>query len=157
MVVSLSEFEVVGIELSANLKQIEEQQLAKQAYDSLLSRASEIEGRIGETVYLIQIYPNEPDFNPMVDAFTQVIGYQVSTAATVPNGMVAHQVPSSDYAQFLHKGLESELGRTYDYLYGQWLPQSGRQFGGYDFEVWDDRYQPERPENEIEVYVALKS
>ncbi|ARU62992.1 hypothetical protein CBW65_19900 [Tumebacillus avium] len=156
VVARLSEFQVVGITITANLKEIEGQQLVKKAHEQMLSRKGEIEGRIGEEVYLIQIYPDKSDFNAMFDAFKLVIGYKVSTAANTPTGMVAHQVPGNEYAQFLHKGLESELGRTYDFIYSQWLPQSGRQFGGYDFEVWDDRYQPESSENEIEVYVAMK-
>lgn len=156
VVVKLSEFQVVGIAITANLKEIEEQQLAKKTYKELLSRAEEIEGRTGEEVYLVQIYPNKPDFNAMVDAFTLILGFKVSTATTAPDGMVAHRVPGNEYVQFLHKGMEAELGRTYDFIYSQWLPQSGRQFGGYDFEVWDDRYQPESSDNEIEVYVALK-
>lgn len=156
VVVTLPDFQVVGLSFSTNLKEFEDHQLGQKAYHELLSRAEEMQGKVGDEVYLLQVYPNKPGFNPMVDAFTQIIGYKVSNEASVPSGMMKHAVPANDYVKYTHKGLESELVGTYDYLYGQWLPRSGRHFAGYDFEIWDDRYKPTCPENEIDVHVAVR-
>ncbi|MBL0385128.1 AraC family transcriptional regulator [Tumebacillus sp. ITR2] len=156
VVVKVPDFQVVGFSFSTNLKEFVDHQLGQKAYQELLSRAGEMPDKVGNEVYLIQVYPTKPGFNAMVDVFTQIIGYKVSNEARVPSGMMKHEVPANEYAKYTHKGLESELVGTYDYLYGKWLPQSGRQFAGYDFEIWDDRYKPESPENEIDVHVAVK-
>jgi AraC family transcriptional regulator len=33
---------------------------------------------------------------------------------------------------------------------------TGNEPKNYDFEIWDERYQPESPDNEIDLYIALK-
>jgi AraC family transcriptional regulator len=71
--------------------------------------------------------------------------------------MIHHEVQASEYVVCTHKGLESDIHLTYDYLYGPWSELSERTFADYDFEVWDDRYNPESPDNEIDIYVALSN
>ncbi|MFC5406446.1 GyrI-like domain-containing protein [Cohnella soli] len=153
--VKLPAFTVVGLRIEANLDELESG-IGKNAYDSLISRKDEIPFKMNENVILMQIYPMKPEFNPRVDRFTQIFCYEISEDDAVPSDMVSHQVPESKYATYTHKGLESELGRSYDYLYGQWIREHGQEPKGYDFEVWDERYKPESPDNEIDMYVALK-
>lgn len=105
---------------------------------------------------MIQLYPGKQNFNPEIDPFTQIICFQVSTIENIPDGMISFTVPANNYAKYTHKGLESELGHTYDYLYGLWLAQSGNQCADYDFEYWDERYKPDSPDNEIDVHIALR-
>jgi len=152
--VKLPAFSVVGFKIEANLEELESG-LGKNAYDSLLLRKEEILFKKNENVILMQIYPMEPGFNPRIDRFTQIFCYEVNEGDTIPPEMVSHQVSESKYVTYTHKGLESELGRSYDYLYGQWMREHGREPKGYDFEVWDKRYKPESPDNEIDMYVAF--
>lgn len=154
-VIALSEFSVVGLKIEANLDEIETG-LGKQTFQSLLTRKDEIKLKKNENVILLQIYPMKPGFNPRVDRFTQIFGYEISGAEEVPAGMIHHKVPESKYVKYTHKGLESELGRSYDYVYGQWMRETGNVPKAYDFEIWDERYKPESTENEIDMYVALQ-
>ncbi|MFS0727663.1 GyrI-like domain-containing protein [Paenibacillus sp. 1P07SE] len=153
--VKLPEFSVIGIRIEANLDELDAG-LGKQTYDSFISRKDEILFKKNENVILIQMYPMRPGFNPRIDRFTQIFCYEVKGVDVVPSGMVNHQVPESKYVTFTHKGLESELGRSYDYLYGQWMSEHGHVPKGYDFEIWDERYKPESSDNEIDMYVALR-
>ncbi|TVY10884.1 GyrI-like domain-containing protein [Paenibacillus cremeus] len=155
MVVTLPSFTVVGISYEANLNEIIEQQLGKSAHRTLQDRTGELPSRLNDHVYLIQVYPKKKGFNPHVDAFTQVIGYVVPEGTTPPEGMSARTLPEKQYVKMTHSGLESELGRTYDLLYGPWMQQSERCPDGFDFEIWDERYKPEQANNEIDVFVAL--
>ncbi|TJY43857.1 AraC family transcriptional regulator [Cohnella pontilimi] len=153
--VKLPAFTIVGFRIEANLDELESG-IGKKTYDSLLSRKDEILLKKNENVILMQIYPMKPGFNPRIDRFTQLFCYEVNESDAVPSGMVSHQVSESKYVSYTHKGLESELGRSYDYLYGQWMRKHGHAPKGYDFEVWDERYNPESAENEIDMYVALR-
>jgi AraC family transcriptional regulator len=65
-VVELESFEVVGVRFEANLEEIRDSDLGKKAYDSVISRAAEVDGRVSDDVYLIQIYPMKDNFNPNV-------------------------------------------------------------------------------------------
>lgn len=155
-VVSLPEFKVMGIRIEANLDELESG-VGKQTYESLLSRKDEIVHKKNDNVILMQMYPMKPDFNPRVDRFTQLFCYEVTNQEDdVPDGMIKHQVAGSDYVTYTHKGLESELSRSYDYVYGQWMHEYGKEPKGFDYEIWDERYNPDSPDNEIDMYVAIK-
>ncbi|MGP4073714.1 GyrI-like domain-containing protein [Piscibacillus sp. B03] len=155
-IVTIEPFVVVGYQYQANLKEIEEKGLGKKSLKRLKENISLVKNKKGDEVYLVQIYEMKPDFNPNVDRFTQLIGYKVLKAEDVPQGMSNHIVKGKKYVTATHKGLESEIHQTYDYLYGKWLNENPYNPLGYDFEVWDERYKPEEKNNEIDVYVALK-
>ncbi|MDL4842419.1 GyrI-like domain-containing protein [Aquibacillus rhizosphaerae] len=155
-VVKRDAFTIVGYQIQANLKEIAEQQLGKRALDSLKEDGNLIHNKVTDHLYLVQIYPLKRGFDPNVDKFTQVIGYQVSDVDEIPKGMHTHHVPDSSYVTATHKGLESELDRTYDFLCGKWLKENPYDHAGYDFEIWDDRYKPDQADNEIDVFVAIR-
>jgi predicted transcriptional regulator YdeE len=148
-------FTVVGVTYEATLPQVIEQDLGKNAYNTVLARREDFEGRELDAVILVQVYPMKPGFNPHVDPFTQLIGYRVADGSPVPEGMVARVFPECEYVMCTHRGPESELGATYDKLYGKWMHEHGRRPAGFDFEVWDERFQPEEPNSEIDLFVAL--
>ncbi|RCW49149.1 GyrI-like domain-containing protein [Paenibacillus prosopidis] len=154
-VVKIPPISIVGVTYDANLTEIEQQQLGAAALEKVRAYKERIPTRLSDDVHLIQVYPMKPNFNPHVDVFTQIIGYLVPEATTPPEELVLRSFPEREYVKATHKGLESELGRTYDLLYGQWMQDNGRQPAGYDFEVWGERYKPDQQDNEIDVHVAL--
>ena len=154
-VVSLPLFHVVGYRFEASILEFESD-LGKKAYHSLMERKVEIQHRKNEEVILIQIYPKESDFNPQVDKFTTILCYEVSKQGDVPSSMISHTINESKYVTYTHKGPESQLSKSYDYVYGQWIRETGNEPKYYDFEIWDERYKPESPDNEIDLFIALK-
>ncbi|MFC0211305.1 GyrI-like domain-containing protein [Paenibacillus chartarius] len=155
-VVELPAMTVIGVSFDANLKQIAEEELGKKAYEDLTARQASIAGKADGHVRLVQTYPMKPGFNPNVDPFNQLIGYVVEREDTpVPERMTKRTLPAGEYVRMTHRGRESELGRTYDELYGRWMREHGRRPAGHDFEIWDERYRPDQEDNEIDVYVAL--
>lgn len=155
-IVEIPAFTVIGVSYDANLQQITDSNIGKNAYQTLISRKDEIGPRLSEHVHLVQIYPMKENFNPHVDAFTQILSFEVPEGTAPPEGMIVHNLPARTYVTVTHKGLESELGRTYDLLYNDWMRQNCRHPDGFDFEVWDERYKPDQEDNEIDVYIALK-
>ncbi|GGF80784.1 hypothetical protein GCM10010912_27400 [Paenibacillus albidus] len=154
-VITLPPFYVVGYKIEADVKEFESG-LGKNTYHSLVEGKDKILNKKNENVILMQIYPMKPDFNPQVDSFTHILCYEVSHHGDIPLNMVSHAVTESKYVTYTHKGLESELSRSYDYLYGQWIIETGNEPKDYDFEIWDERYKPESLDNEIDLFIALK-
>ncbi|MGY3714939.1 GyrI-like domain-containing protein [Sutcliffiella cohnii] len=155
-VITIEPFTVVGYQYQANLKEIEEQGLGKKTLKRLKENMDLVKNRIGDEVYMIQTYEMKPDFNPNVDRFIQLIGYKVSKAHDVPEGMTDHTVQGNKYVTATHTGLESNIHQIYDYINEKWLAENPYTFAGYDFEVWDEQYKPDELDNEIDVYFALK-
>ncbi|MGF7035093.1 putative transcriptional regulator YdeE [Paenibacillus mucilaginosus] len=153
--VTLPSFTIAGISFEANLKQISEEGLGRKAYETMLSRREELADLHSPYPHLVQVYPMKPGFNPHVDAFRQIIGFLVPEGTEPPEGISVHTLPAREYVKAAHRGPEAELGSTYDALYGDWMRKNNRCPDGFDFEVWDERYRPDREDNEIDVYIAL--
>ncbi|MCG7382403.1 GyrI-like domain-containing protein [Paenibacillus sp. ACRRY] len=154
-VISLPAFQVVGYQIEATVETFESGH-GKRVYQELVGRKDEIHNRKNHNVILMQIYPLHCEFNPKVDDFVHLLCYEVHSADDIPVGMMSHAVSANPYVTYTHKGPESELSLAYDYLYGQWMSESGNEPKDYDFEIWDERYQPDSPDNEITLFVALK-
>ncbi|WP_260986503.1 GyrI-like domain-containing protein [Paenibacillus xylanexedens] len=154
-VITLPAFHIVGYSIEATVEEFESG-LGKSHYHKLVERKDEIQYRKNDNVMLMQMYPINEDFNAKTDKFTHLLGYEVTSLENVPSEMISHEVPESQYVTYTHRGVESEIGDTYDYVYRQWVCENGHEPKDYDFEIWDERYQPESPNNEIDIYVALQ-
>lgn len=146
----------MGYHFEANLREIEEGNLDKKTLAKLQEHADLFENKQGNHVYLVQIYPMKENFNALEDRFTQIIGYEVSEPSNVPEGAILHTLEENFYVKYTHRGLESDLYKTYDFLYGKWIVDNGYVTIGYDAELWDERYKPYDPNNEIDLFVAVK-
>lgn len=149
-------FEIVGLSVETTLRQMQEQQTVKRTEEAFLNRISEVEQRIGTETYLIEVYPVQGEGFNEDTPYTAIVGVQVKPGAPVPAGMIRHTVPASTCVKVTYRGPESELGETYGYLYGSFLEEAGRYPNGFNFERWDDRYKPGSPDNEVEIYIAVK-
>ena len=146
---------IVGLSIVTTLKETSEQGTVKQMYDTVVARGAEIPNRVGTALLLVQLYPMDREFNDQVP-YTVIVGAPVENLDRIPPGMIGHTVPDGDYAMVTHVGPDSGLGDTYQYLYGPGLNALGRQPAGHDFEVWDERYMPERADNALDIYAALE-
>ncbi|WP_180967004.1 AraC family transcriptional regulator [Cohaesibacter celericrescens] len=54
-------------------------------------------------------------------------GVSVSPDATVCDPLALRDIQAGDYATVMLKGPYDQIAPTYDWFYGQWLPQSGRE------------------------------
>jgi AraC family transcriptional regulator len=75
----------------------------------------------------------------------------------VPEGAKLQQVPAGDYAVFTHRGPVKDLAHTKNYIYGSWLPKSGRtRTDGPQFSLYSDDHDPRSASAEIYLYIPLE-
>lgn len=90
-------------------------------------------------------------------SFEYVAGFPVTKVEDVPEGFVVRDVPKYTYAVFAHKGDLSSLGKTYEYIYECWLPQSGYQLADrIDFEYYNEEFKNFAPDSVFYIYVPIK-
>lgn len=91
-------------------------------------------------------------------AFEYVAAAPVSKVDNLPQGMVVRLVPAQEYAVFVHVGALDTLGKTYDYIYNGWLPQSGFDYvsSSHDFELYNDDFKMGDPDSKFYIYVPVK-
>lgn len=155
-IIKINAFHVMGYHYEANLREIEEGGLCKKTLAKLKENATLFDHKRGEHVYLVQIYPKKENFNAFEDKFTQIIGYEVTEPSNIPDGATLHTLEENFYVKYSHRGLESDLYKTYDFIYGKWIKDHGYVPIGYDAELWDERYKPDDQNNEIDLFVAVK-
>lgn len=82
----------------------------------------------------------------------------VSKAESIPEGMISYKIPASKYAVFTHSGPISTIQNTVKYIWGTWVPKHSdiHKKDAPDFELYDERFDVERLDGEVDIYVAVK-
>lgn len=87
--------------------------------------------------------------------FRYVAGLE-STARQIPEGMDFVDLPATRYAVFQHVGDLAELRRTVYTIWNKSLPDAGLEpTGRPDFEVYDHRFNPEKPDSIVEIWIPV--
>jgi len=102
------------------------------------------------------------DYDPTTGAMTYMMGEVVTSAAEVPEGMQAFEIPAITFAVFpvrpkVRAGWPLAIANAKGYAYTSWLPRSGYEPAGVidDFEYHDERSERKR-DPEIDLYVAVR-
>lgn len=90
--------------------------------------------------------------------FSEVVGVEVTSFATVDKPFVTKVIPKGRYAVFSHTGSLSQLSQTVDYIWGTWLLSTKEEVDDREtFEVYDDRFLGyDHPDTQIDIYIAIK-
>ena len=101
-------------------------------------------------------------YDKTTGAMTYVMGDMVTSAASVPEGMLAFEIPTIKYAVFPVRpksalGWGMAIANAKGYAYTEWMPASGYEPAGVidDFEYHDERSARKR-NPEVDLYLAIK-
>lgn len=126
---------------------------------TFMPRRDEIKNTVGNDLISMQIYDpsfNIKDFNLQTE-FTKWAVREVSSAEEVPEGMQEFDLPGGLYAVFLHKGPASAGSKTFQYIFGTWLPGSGYVPDNRPhFEILGEKYKNEDPSSEEEIWIPVR-
>ena len=155
-IVEQTEFTVIGISIrTSNAKEISGKGVIAQQWDRFMKEGllSGIPNKVDSNI--LAVYTDyESDANGV---YTHIIGARVSSAADVPPGMVAKQVPAGKYAVFIsEKGFVGKVvPQTWSRIWA--TPRSslgGNRAYRADFELYDQRAAD--PHNaEVDIYVGI--
>lgn len=89
---------------------------------------------------------------------SEVIGLEVTCYDNLPDGIVAKTIPAGKYAVFTHRGLISEIRKTYEYIWGTWVLLTKEVLDKRgDFELYDKRFLGrDNEQSEMDIYIPLK-
>lgn len=126
---------------------------------SFMPRRKEISNTIDKELYSMQIYPrifNFQNFNPN-DIFTKWAAIEVSNFEEIPEEMSSYTLNGGLYAVFTHRGSSLDFQRTFQYIFGEWLPNSDYTVDDREhFELLGEKYKNESPDSEEEVWIPIK-
>lgn len=126
---------------------------------SFMPRRKEITNNIGSELYSMQIYNGVFDFqnfNPN-DNFTKWAAVEVTDFEQIPEDMESYMLKGGLYAVFTHKGSSLDFQRTFQYIFGVWLPNSEYKVDDREhFELLGEKYKNESPDSEEEIWIPIK-
>ncbi|MFD1019181.1 GyrI-like domain-containing protein [Thalassobacillus hwangdonensis] len=75
----------------------------------------------------------------------------------IPKGMIQKEVPGGLYVMATHRGESRRMLETFDYLYFEWMAESGyRPLAQASFEMYDERFLgPDNPDSKIDLYIPV--
>jgi AraC family transcriptional regulator len=121
-----------------------------QLWQELGPRVEEIKNMVGAQV----AYGICANTDMATGEFDYIAGFEVSSAEALPEGMVSFEVPGGRYALFTTT--LPKIGETFHNAYQAWLPQAGYQpTGGPEFELYDERFDPQDPDSTFELYIPI--
>ncbi|MCU6792293.1 GyrI-like domain-containing protein [Paenibacillus sp. WQ 127069] len=147
--VEKEEIKLVGFSITESLNNVLETKIVRTLREDLTNRMIEIENRKGPGVFLIQIYPHDGQWTPHVP-FQHVVAFEVTSYGEIPTGMITHTVSPGQFIKIIHKGAESQIGTTYDFI--------NKTYGvrPIDIEYWNDIHTLENQNGEIDIYIPTK-
>jgi AraC family transcriptional regulator len=81
---------------------------------------------------------------------------EVTRVSSLPEGMLALEVPRGTYARFEHRGPAQRVDHTVNYAYAAWLPQSAyRHSYAPDLEIYGAAYHPTREDSVFHYAIPI--
>jgi AraC family transcriptional regulator len=129
-------------------------------FRSFMPHRAKIENTVGTEVYAVNVFPPGTTQASITGAtiFEKQAAIEVSATGNLPEGMEHFVLPGGLYAVFIHKGPAAAFAKTFGYIFGTWLPESGYQFDANRprFEKITPGYKPDDPEAEEEIWIPIQ-
>lgn len=111
---------------------------------------------VGNRLYGIY-YPGEKYDPATMHGYNYFVGMEVKDKVDLPEDLQLHKVPGGNYAVFEYLGPVKEIGRAYEYIYGEWLTTTGYKPASLEmFEAYDDRFDEDSPESVVEIWIPVQ-
>ncbi|WP_246120436.1 GyrI-like domain-containing protein [Cohnella terricola] len=146
--IELNEKKLVGYTVTASLNRDLEEGLVLQLRQSLLEKRHKIANQLdSEEMFLVQVYTDEEWTRDV--PFESIVAIEVSDHADIPEDFIRYTIPSGCYFLITHRGPESEIGATYDFIREQGIGSTRAM----DVEHWVNVSNLDRAESKINIYI----
>jgi AraC family transcriptional regulator len=151
----LTEKKILGLRLKMTLSDNKTGELWK----SFMQRRNEIKNNLTTDLFSIQVYAQPSDleeYNPNIP-FEKWAAVEVHDFDTVPDGMETFTLTDGQYAVFVHKGAAITGAKTFQYIFGTWLPGSEYTLDNRPhFEILGEKYKNDSPDSEEEIWIPVR-
>jgi AraC family transcriptional regulator len=151
----LPEKKLIGKRISMSLADNKTHELWK----GFMPRRKEIQNTVTTDLISMQVYDASHDFkhfNPH-KIFEKWAAVEVADFSIIPEGMESYTLPGGLYAVFIHNGAAHTFPKTFQYIFGTWLPASDYLLDNRPhFELLGEKYKNDHPDSEEEVWIPVR-
>lgn len=151
--VYLDEIHLAGIMFYHNFK-IDKNDFSDQ-WSNLMNHLDMIPSRHEQSsFYQMQIWFEDQK----KDAMYFYVGTGIKGLVDLPMQMNYKKIPPGKFIRFYHKGVANTIGKTYQYIYEEWLPSTNYKLPySFNFEYYGPENQgPYNPESITEIYIPVE-
>jgi predicted transcriptional regulator YdeE len=141
-IVRLPAFSVIGIRIEADWDGL--WTVMPDTCHVLYSRCHEIPDRVDGLLMDIALEKRG-------NRYVQLIGAEVSTVETVPDGMESVEIPAQTYVHYRHEGDLPEIATSFDRIY-EWGSQTDVNVDDFKLDIG---YSPDDASNPHDLYVRI--
>jgi AraC family transcriptional regulator len=133
------------------------QDLTGMLWGSFMPHRMKIQNKLDNNLYSMQIFNSPPSFLEDVE-FVKWAAVEVTDFEVIPEGMEAYELGGGLYAVFQHIGPASAFQKIVNYIFQEWLPNSGYALDDREhFELLGEKYKNNDPESEEEIWIPIKA
>ncbi|MBI5538765.1 MAG: GyrI-like domain-containing protein [Bacteroidia bacterium] len=128
-------------------------------WSGFMPRRKEIKNNVNNELISMQVYDKSFDFTnfDIHKQFEKWAAIEVSEFNIIPDKMETYALPGGLYAVFIHKGAANTGPKTFQYIFGTWLPNSEYILDNRPhFEILGEKYKNEDPDSEEEIWIPIK-
>ncbi len=132
---------------------------AFELWSSFRPRVREIRDRKDDRFYSVQHFSRDFSLSTFTGdtRFDKWAAVEVTACREVPPAMETLTLPGGTYAVFIHRGPARDFHRTFQYIFGHWLPYSGYRLDARpQFEIMEADYRPDDPGAREEVWIPVR-
>lgn len=129
-------------------------------WQSFMSNKKDINNSLATDLFSMQVFDASLDFKDFNQdtEFEKWAAVEVQDFNIIPNDMEPYTLPGGLYAVFVHKGAASAGHKTFQYIFGIWLPKSEYVLDNRPhFELLGEKYKNENPDSEEEVWIPVRA
>lgn len=131
--------------------------LIPKLWDEYLPRRHEITKALNSTDLGICICIEEEKEKNHPDECFYMACTEIKDIQEPPIGMTVMTIPEGNYAVFTHKGEVDKINLTMNYIFGSWLPKSGKKLrDAPDIEIYDERFKPDSEDSMLDIYIPIQ-
>jgi len=154
-IVEFEEMTVVGMQSLVSMKH----NIIHELWTRFMESGQEIENPAIEGVYfgISWGYKHIGEDEKKEMQFFHLVGAPVTSFEILPEGFTYKRIPAQQYAKFVHRGPLTDLTKTYDHIFIEWLPGSEYLYDEekFDIEWYDERFKYGEEDSELDIYVPV--
>ncbi|MGB5376853.1 GyrI-like domain-containing protein [Muriicola sp.] len=124
-----------------------------------MTRKTSIPGIQGPELYSVEVYTSLDYFHQFDPnrTYEKWAAVKVKDITQIPEGIDTMVIPEGFYAVFTYNGLAKDAWKTYQYIYGVWIPNSR-----YNLDlrphvaVMGEKYKKDDPSSEEELWIPVR-
>jgi AraC family transcriptional regulator len=151
----LAEKKLIGKRMRMSLADNKTSELWK----NFMPLRKEIKNNLNSDLISMQVFDKGSNFNTYnpIAKFEKWAAIEVVDFNNIPSGMERFTLPGGLYAVFIHKGAAITGHKTFQYIFGTWLPNSEYTIDERPhFEILGEKYKNDDPDSEEEIWIPIR-